>query len=481
MKISIIPFIFLLFGCSITLPENALLMETTASIYPDYADITIPPNIAPLCFEILGDYDQYITQLLTSKGYILTIKGKRVVFSLKKWKKVLTESAGEELKMKIFVKKANQWYRFPDIINFVASEPIDPYVSYRLIEPLDESWGKMGLYQRNIETFAEKEIIHNRLLGSQCINCHSFQNYRTNNMMFHIRGTEGRTVFVSNGQPRHVQTRSKEGYAAAVYPSWHPSLPLIAFSTNTTGQIFHSLNKNLVEVIDFRSDLLLYHVETKQLNPIIQTDDAFETYPYWSPDGKHLYYCVARSPVARTDYDRPERKISIIDSFARIRYDILRLPFDASDLSFGAPDTVFHASAMSKSATLPRISPDGKYLLMTVGNYGNFHIWHKESDLFLLDLHTGNYRIMDEINSNEAESYHSWSSNGRWIIFSSRRDDGAFTRLYLTYFDQEGKARKPFVLPQRNPLYYLELFKSYNIPEFTVEPVMLSPRQFLNY
>ena len=481
MRILIVPMIFLLCGCSASLPENALLMETTASIYPDYAGITIPPNIAPLCFDILGDYDQYITQLIAPGENTLTIKGKHVVFPLTKWKKILAESVGQKLKMIIYVKKANQWYRFPDIVNFVAPEPIDSYVSYRLIEPLDESWGEMGLYQRNIETFEEKEIIHNRLLESQCVNCHSFQNYRTNNMMFHIRGKNGRTVFVANGQPMPIQTKTKGSFAAAVYPSWHPSLPLIAFSTNTTGQIFHSLNKNLVEVIDFRSDLLLYNVETKQLNPIIKTDDAFETFPYWSPDGKYLYYCVARSPVARTDYGNPERKVAVTDSFASIRYDIMRMPFDTSNLSFGAPDTVFLASAIGKSATFPRISPDGKYLLMTVGNYGNFHIWHKESDLFLLDLQTGKYRSMDEINSNETESYHSWSSNGRWIIFSSRRDDGAFTRLYLAYFDHEGKARKPFILPQRNPSHNLELFKSYNIPEFTVEPVKLSPGQFLKH
>ena len=78
------------------------------------------------------------------------------------------------------------------------------------------------------------------------------------------------------------------------------------------------------------------------------------------------------------------------------------------------------------------------------------------------------------------ESYHSWSSNGRWIVFSSRRDDRTYTRLYLAWFDAQGRAHKPFLLPQRDPQQNLRLFKSYNIPEFTVDPVKLAPKDFLS-
>jgi hypothetical protein len=70
-----------------------------------------------------------------------------------------------------------------------------------------------------------------------------------------------------------------------------------------------------------------------------------------------------------------------------------------------------------------------------------------------------------------AASYHSFSSNGRWVVFSSRRDDGNYTRLYIAYFDSDGRLHTPFLLPQRSPRYYTELFRSYNVPEFLARPV----------
>lgn len=78
---------------------------------------------------------------------------------------------------------------------------------------------------------------------------------------------------------------------------------------------------------------------------------------------------------------------------------------------------------------------------------------------------------MDEINSDRAESFKAWSSTSRWIVFTSRRDDGSYTRLYFTHIDADGRASKPFLLPQRDPEQNRRLFKSYNVPEFTVDAV----------
>ena len=73
---------------------------------------------------------------------------------------------------------------------------------------------------------------------------------------------------------------------------------------------------------------------------------------------------------------------------------------------------------------------------------------------------------MDEVNSDDVESYHSWSSNSRWLVFSSRRIDGLYTRPYLVHIDENGKTGKPFVLPQEDPDFYSRFMFSYNIPEF---------------
>jgi hypothetical protein len=95
-----------------------------------------------------------------------------------------------------------------------------------------------------------------------------------------------------------------------------------------------------------------------------------------------------------------------------------------------------------------------------------------------MDIATRQYRKLP-INSEYNESWHSWSKNGRWILFSSKRGGGIFTRLYFSYVDSAGNAHKPFLLPQRNPEFYDSFVKCYNVPEFAISPVRFSERQLL--
>jgi hypothetical protein len=73
----------------------------------------------------------------------------------------------------------------------------------------------------------------------------------------------------------------------------------------------------------------------------------------------------------------------------------------------------------------------------------------------------------------EAESYHSWSSNGRWVIYGSRRLDGRYTRLYIAHMDEDGVPHKPFLLPQKDPRYNTWRLRSFNVPEFIMGKVDL--------
>ena len=101
-----------------------------------------------------------------------------------------------------------------------------------------------------------------------------------------------------------------------------------------------------------------------------------------------------------------------------------------------------------------------------------------------MDLEGGGLKVeggesaqpLDEANSDDTESYHSWSSNGRWVVFSSRRYDGTFTRPFFTHIDKQGHATKPFELPTKDPDRHRQLLKSYNVPEFMRGPVSLSPQ-----
>ena len=135
-----------------------------------------------------------------------------------------------------------------------------------------------------------------------------------------------------------------------------------------------------------------------------------------------------------------------------------------------AVETVLSAAQTGLSILLPRVSPDGRFLLFCMSQYGCFPVYQPTSDLYLMDLQTGKYRKAS-VNSEYAESWHSWSSNSRWIVFSSKRQGGLFTRPFLSYVDANGETHKPFVLPQKHPSFYESCYRVYSVPELIAGPV----------
>lgn len=474
----------LLCGCKpdAVVPAEAASTEETAAIYPDYRGVTVPPNIAPLNVQVTSEGEEFVADVSGKGGRIVAAAGQdgKLSFDPDEWHSLLEASKGDSLNVVIYARRSNGWTKFPAYAIHVAEEPIDRYLSYRLIEPGYELYRQMGIYQRDLSTFDEQPVYeNNRTFDSNdnhCVNCHHFQNHDASTMLFHVRAQHGGTVISEGGRLRRATMKTDSTLASAVYPAWHPSKPYIVFSSNQTGQAFHMINPQKVEVVDYGSDLVFYDVKKNTLTNILKTDGDLETFPCWSADGKRLYYCRARTPYLQGQ-DTDARIDSVLAHYKDIRYDLMSMAFDEPTRRFGQPVVELAADSIGKSATLPRVSPDGRYLLFTLGDYGQFHIWHKSSDLYVKDLRTGEVRALTEANSNDVDSYHTWSSNGRWIVFSSRRDDGQYTRPYIAYFDQTGRARKAFLLPQQDPEQNLLLLKSYNIPELTRNPVSVTPEE----
>ena len=252
-----------------------------------------------------------------------------------------------------------------------------------------------------------------------------------------------------------------------VYLYWHPAGKYCAYRTNTTHQSFHAVKDERIEVFDQASDVFVYQPATHKLilDSLLMTKDHYETYPVFSSDGKTLYFCSSTAEPIPSGYKD-------------IKYNICKIGFDAAMGKFGNKvDTIFNARELGKSATHPRPSYDGRYIMFTMSDYGCFPIWHKEADNWLLDLKTGQARPMTAANSRNTDSWHNWSRDSHWFVFTSRRGDGLYTRLYLACIDDKGNVSKPFLLPQRNPKkYYDELLDSYNTPDFTSKPVELDAR-----
>ena len=256
------------------------------------------------------------------------------------------------------------------------------------------------------------------------------------------------------------------------------------------------------------------------MTPITRDTTWLDCFPFWSPDGRYVYYVSAhweRLDTTALDFE-------LIQNYKAVQYNLYRIPFDEQTRTFGPRQLMYDAVARNRSVTLPRISPDGRWLMFTEARFGVFHIWHSDADLYLLDLaraepqeevvHTiithvpnpadpnepmlfqqaradsireclgalvplpENVMPADSLNSHDCESYHSWSSNGSWVVFSSRRVDGNFTRPFIAHHDGNGHFTKPFELPQDDPQFHREFLRSYNIPEFMSGPVTITPQEF---
>ncbi|MDE6793729.1 MAG: hypothetical protein K2J63_00300, partial [Muribaculaceae bacterium] len=288
-----------------------------------------------------------------------------------------------------------------------------------------------------------------------------------NDFVFHVRGEHGSTMISKGGDCTWLKASNDTLGGSMVYPYWHPSGRYCAFSTNQTRQGFHISGPKRLEVFDLSSDVLVYDTEKNEilLDTLLNTKAWSENTPSFSPDGKWLYFTTCY----QQEYPLKHKEE---------QYNLCRIAFDEKTGNFGSQvDTIFNAVALDKSVTWPRPSYDGKYILFTLSDYGYFSIWHKESDQWLLNTATGEARLAEEINSNDADSFHNWSDNSRWVVFTSRRNDGLYSNLYLTCIDDNGYFSKPFLLPQANPEeYYTQSLYSFNTPDFTKTRVDFNSR-----
>ena len=463
-----------LLGCG-NKPDNVEKVASMPPIFPDYVGVTIPVEIAPLNFAVVpanGEADRVDVTVKGADGNELHTNGEFAKFDIDKWHKLTAGNKGKELTVTVCAKIAGKWVQYDDFTISVSQAPLDQWgLTYRRIAPGYEVYSKMGIYQRDLGNFDEFAIIENTMTDGQCYNCHTSNRTNPKDFVFHVRGEHGATMVAKNGECTWLKASSDALGGSMVYPYWHPAGRYCAFSTNQTRQGFHMSGDKRLEVFDLSSDVLVYDTEKNEilLDTLLNTKAWSENTPSFSPDGKWLYFttCLQQEyPLKHKDE----------------KYNLCRIAFDEAAGRFGENvDTLFNAVAMDKSVTWPRPSYDGKYMLFTLSDYGYFSIWHKESDQWLLNLATGEARPAEEINSAEADSFHNWSDNSRWVVFTSRRHDGLYSHLYLTGMGDSGRFTKPFLLQQENPKeYYQQSLLSLNTPDFTKRKMDFNSREAVN-
>ena len=312
-------------------------------------------------------------------------------------------------------------------------------------------------------TYDESALVEGLSLRETCVNCHTFANNNSMEMLLGVRSNafgDG-TLLVHGKEAKKLQ--AKFGYTA-----WHPSGRIAVYTTSIVRQFFHAAGPATRDAVDMNGDLAYYSFDAGTSKPLPRAagERRLKSYPTWSPDGRHLYYCTA--PLLWGDQSAvpPAR-------YAEVKYDLVRIGYDVDKDEWSEPETVLSSAKTRLSVVMPRISPDGRFLLFCMCRYGCFPAFQSSSDLYMMDLSSGSY-AKAEASSEESESWHSWSSNSRWIAFSSKRGSGHLTRCYFSYVDETGRTHKPFLLPESDPEFYQSSLRMINLPELVTTPVCAS-------
>jgi hypothetical protein len=423
-------------------------------IYPDYKDVTIPANIAPLNFRYAMAGVSKARTTFTVEDKSLTIKGQEVEWNLRKWKSFLKDAAGTTISVEAEALVGGNTVKDAWSI-YVSEDAIDGYLTYRLIEPSYQMYEEVSIVERCIEDFGETVICDYRHTDNACMNCHIHGQQRGDYSLYYIRGPRGGAILNRDGELRKLTLRAGGMVSPTVYGELHPSGRFGVFSTNIIIPAFHAMPGERMEVYDTASDLAVADFDNNEMItlPHVARADRFETFPCFSADGGSVYYCVADTlPVPQRIKD--------------IRYSLVRASFDTGNGHIGEQvDTLWSGPAHGASACHPKASPDGRWLMFTVADYGTFPLFHTECTLWLANLQTGDIRPLDGIKGDKSDSYHSWSSDGRWFLFASKRGDGQYGKPYFCHLDDNGLTTKPFVLPQKSSRFYGYNLKSFNVPD----------------
>jgi len=213
--------------------------------------------------------------------------------------------------------------------------------------------------------------------------------------------------------------------------------------------------------------LVVYDTVTRTFKPLPGADDPeyVQSNPTWSPDGKSIVFARAKAyrkdsienatSILLSEKDVPE----FVEDKEPFKFDLYRVPFN--DGRGGKAEPIEGASHNGKSNYFAKFSPDGKWIIFCKAE--NYMLLMPDSELYIIPAAGGEARRL-RANTPRMNSWHSWSSNGRWLVFSSKANT-AYTQLFLTHIDEHGESTPPVVLDR-----FTGNDRAANIPEFVALP-----------
>lgn len=369
------------------------------------------------------------------------------------WQAIKDASVGQMVELEIRGAAVQNGARDGDVyvdkVSFRISEHrADPIIAYRLVTPLFHGYKTPDVYYQHIGT-CDKQLMYPGD-GKFCANCHSFPgapdvSQDDFNLGIVIRQRLGGPNYVILGL-YNLEDKSGLSISANTYfMSWHPQGQLLAVVAGENSYSKPLITLETQEFLVLKADIHIYNTKGESAAlPGASTVEYMETFPAWSADGKTVLF--TRAPEMGTKW-KP------------IRFDIYQVPYN--DGKGGEAVPYPGASHNGQSNFFPRFSPDGKWMVWTKADWSSLAA--PSSDLWIVGTEEGSQPRKLECNKPYSmDSHHSWSSDSRWLLFTTKRDNGIFAKICITEIDENGNASPAVELPSDEDNFMM----CYNVPEF---------------